>query len=121
MARRGMEFGPGEEVNCLTDLERFKIPTQEGDVEVCYAARLVTDSFILPWRIYVKDYVFSSGDDTYYLPNEKSIEYLQSEGTLPDPIPEYTLTKVDLVSGNFLWIGLGFVLAYIGISSFFDK
>ena len=81
----------------------------------------MTDSFILPWRIYIKDYVFSSDGNSYYILNEGSVKYLQSEGTLPNPIPDYSLTKVDLVSGNFLWIGLGIMFAYAGIRSFFDK
>ena len=116
-----MQFGASEEINCLSGIERFEISTNEGPVEVCYAARLVSDALILPWRVYVKDYVFSPEDGTYYIPNEGSIEYLQSVGTLPNPIPEYSLTKVDLVSGNFLWISIGFLLAYNGIRSFFVK
>ena len=121
MARRGMQFGSAEDLNCLSGIQRFEIETNDGTVEVCYAARVVTDSFILPWRIYIKDYVFSNDGNSYYIPNEGSVKYLQSEGTLPNPIPDYSLTKVDLVSGNFLWIGLGIMFAYAGIRSFFDK
>ncbi len=121
MARRRMQFGAAENLNCLPGIKRFEIPTNDGEVEVCYAARVVTDSFILPWRIYVKDYVFSADVNSYYIPNQRNINYLQAEGTLPTPIPEYSLTKVDLVSGNFLWIGLGFLFAYVGIRSFFEK
>ena len=50
-----------------------------------------------------------------------NINYFQANGELPNTIPEYSLTKVDIVSGNFLWIGLGFLLLYVGISSFFEK
>ena len=121
MARRRMQFGSAEDLNCLPNIEKFVIPTNDGDVEVCYAARVVTDSFILPWRVYVKDYVLSTDGDSYYNASERNIDYLQTEGILPTPIPEYSLTKVDLVSGNFLWIGLGFLLAVVGIRSFFEK
>ena len=116
-----MQFGSAEDLNCLSGIQRFDIETNDGAVDVCYAARVVTDSFILPWRIYVKDYVFSSDGNSYYIPNEGSIKYFQSEGTLPNPIPEYSLTKGDLVSGNFLWIVLGIAFAFTGIRSFFDK
>ena len=121
MGRMRMQFGSSEEINCLSGIERFEIPVKDGSVEVCYAARLVTDALILPWRIYVKDYVFDPGGDTYYTSNQESIEYLQSEGTLPNPIPEYSFTNADLFSGNMLWIFIGFLLAYNGIRSFFVK
>ena len=121
MARRRMQFGAAEDLNCLPGIKRFEISTNDGEVEVCYAARVVTDSFILPWRIYVKDYVFSKNNYVYYIPNKVSVKYLQSEGTLPRLIPEYSLTKFDLFFGNFLWIILGLALAYLGIASFFVK
>ena len=121
MARRSFSFGASEELKCLDGLKRFEIETDSGAVDVCYAARVVTDSIFLPWRIYVKDYVFSKDGDTYYVPSEDNINYFQANGELPNTIPEYSLTKVDIVSGNFLWIGLGFLLLYVGISSFFEK
>ena len=114
-------FGSQEDLNCLAGIKRFEIETNDGAVDVCYAALVSRDSIFLPWRVYVKDYVFYPEGDSYYTPTKNGIKSLQSDGTLPDPLPEYSLTNFDLVFGNFLWIFIGIVLAYTGIASLFEK
>ena len=118
MGRRGMMFGKSEDLNCLEGTERFDLPTQDGAVDVCYSAKVTTDSFILPWRIYVSDYVFATDDDTYYQANDNQIEYLQTTNVLPNPLPEYRIGRADLFFGNLAWVVLVACLIKLGIDYF---
>ena len=121
MARTGLQFGTQESLKCLDGIKPFEIQTTDGSKEVCYAARVATDSIFFPWRTYIKDYVFYPGGDSYFSTTKNTISSLQSEGTLPVPLPIYSISKMELIVGNGLWVFIGIVLAYNGIASLFKN
>ena len=107
-------FGTDETLKCFERIEVFTINTADGVKDVCFAAKIKTDSIILPWRTYVDDYVFNIKDSSsYYDVNRSMIQFQQSEGNLPETLPKYSLTSFDLLWGYSLWI---FILV-VGISA----
>ena len=80
MARFRFQFGKGESLNCLPGIERFDIGTADGTQNVCYAAKVATESVILPWRTYVDDYVFAVDGSNFYNTTRESIRAEQAAG-----------------------------------------
>ncbi len=117
MARRiPLNFGKSEDLKCLEGIENFEIPTADGLTEVCFAAKVATQSFFIPWRVYVGDYVFAinGSESGYYNTNESAINSLQSTEKLPTPLPTYQIQGFELIWGNAAWILVAyFIVAYI--------
>ena len=111
MARIPMWFGKSESLNCLEGIDKFEISAAEGQVEVCYAAKVVNQSIFLPYRVYVDDYVLAKGD-SYYNLKPRSIRYYQSIGDLPNPLPKYSLNGMQILWGNALWIAIILFIIY---------
>ncbi len=117
-------FGKSEELKCLDGIEKFNIDTQEGNTEVCFAAKIVTQNVIAPINIKVDSYVLATENKTYYDLSKDDISYFQMTGELPDPLPKYELSSSELFWGYFgiiifLFIGAG-TLKQI-IETFLDK
>tara|TARA_E500000331_G_C17250187_1_gene710770 strand:- start:1793 stop:2215 length:423 start_codon:yes stop_codon:yes gene_type:complete len=117
LARRiPLNFGKSEDLKCLEGIENFEIPTADGLTEVCFAAKVSTQSFFIPWRVYVDDYVFAidGSESGYYNTNESTINSLQSIEKLPTPLPKYQIQGFELIWGNAAWILVAyFIVAYI--------
>ena len=124
MARRiPLNFGKSEDLKCLEGIENFDIPTADGLTEVCYAAKVATQSFFIPWRVYVDDYVFAidGSESGYYNTNDSVIKSLQSTEKLPTPLPEYKIQGFELIWGNAAWILVAYVVIATLIETIKDK
>ena len=124
MARRiPLNFGKSEDLKCLEGIESFDIPTADGLTEVCYAAKVATQSFFIPWRVYVDDYVFAidGSSSGYYNTNNSLIKSLQSTEKLPTPLPEYKIQGFELIWGNAAWILVAYVVIATLIETIKDK
>ena len=124
MARRiPLNFGKSEDLKCLEGIENFDIPTADGLTEVCYAAKVATQSFFIPWRVYVDDYVFAidGSESGYYNTNDSVIKSLQSTEKLPTPLPEYKIQGFELIWGNAAWILVAYVVIGTLIEIIKDK
>jgi hypothetical protein len=106
-----MWFGTSEELKCLQGIERVEIQTAAGKQDVCYAAKIKKENFILPFTISVDGYVLAVNDKTYYKMNNEQAAYYQTAGRLPTPLPIYSLTPGDILGGTLLWPVIGAVLA----------
>ena len=86
-------FGKSEDLKCLEGIEKFEITAAEGEVEVCYAAKISTQNIILPVGVKVDSYVLASDPivGTFYSLEKEDITYYQIIGNLPDPLPKYEL------------------------------
>ena len=124
MARRiPLNFGKSEDLKCLEGIENFDIPTADGLTEVCYAAKVATQSFFIPWRVYVDDYVFAidGSESGYYNTNDSVIKSLQSTEKLPTPLPEYKIQGFDLIWGNAAWLFVAYVVIATLVETIKDK
>ena len=124
MARRiPLNFGKSEDLKCLEGIENFDIPTADGLTEVCYAAKVATQSFFIPWRVYVDDYVFAidGSESGYYNTNDSVIKSLQSTEKLPTPLPEYKVQGFDLIWGNAAWLFVAYVVIATLVETIKDK
>ena len=108
-----LAFGSDQSLKCIGDISPFTITAAEGKRSVCFAASIKNDFFIVPWRVYVDDYVLKVEDEssTYYTIDRDLIQYHQSQGNLPDTLPRYTLSFPELLWGHSLWILLLLVAA----------
>ena len=123
MARIPVNFGKSETLKCLEDIESFEIPTADGLTEVCYAAKVATESFFIPWRVYVDDYVFATDESAsiYYNTNNSLIKSLQSTEKLPTPLPEYQIQGFELIWGNAVWLLVAYFVIGILVETIKDK
>ena len=117
-------FGKSEQLKCLDGIEKFQIDAQEGNIEVCFAAKIVTQNVFAPINIKVDSYVLAAENDTYYNLSKEDISYLQTSGELPDPLPKYELSSTELFWGSFgiiifLFVGVGTLKKII--ETFLDK
>ncbi len=112
MARIPIWFGKNDTLKCFEGISRFDLSVADGQENVCFASKVTTDSFILPWKTSV-DYVYYDGKGGYYKAEHEDIEYYQSTQQLPDPLPEYSLSAFELAWGNALWIAIGLIIVYV--------
>ena len=109
-------FGTQEDLKCLPEVKEFKIVTSRelGTKEtVCLAAKVRTDSVLLPWRIKVDDYVLAiKGTGKYFDVTREQIRAYQSLGSLPKELPTYKLSLFELGFGHLLWVALGAMVIY---------
>ena len=94
-------FGKSEDLKCIEEVQKFEIQAPEGEIEVCYAAKISTQSLILPVRIKVDSYVLATDSNKFYDLSSQQIKYQQIIGNLPDPLPTYDLTSSDIFWGSF--------------------
>lgn len=118
MARIPMWFGTDEQLKCLPGVERFELQASDGIQNVCYAAKIKKESFILPYRISVDGYVFAIDGDSYFEADPEDIAYFQSTGDLPESLPVHELSTSEQISGGLLWPVLVMVLAFAGLQYF---
>ena len=111
MARIPLWFGKNDTLKCFEGISKFDLPVANGQENVCFASKVTTDSFILPWKTSI-DYVYYDGTSGYYKAKQRDIEYYQSTQQLPDPLPEYSLSAFELAWGNALWIAIGVIIVY---------
>ena len=115
MARFRFQFGKSESLECLPGIERFDIGTADGTQNVCYAAKVATESVILPWRTYVDDYVFAVDGSNFYNTTRDSIRAEQAAGNLPAQLPNYQIEPASMFFGHILWPALMLFAAYCGL------
>lgn len=118
MARIPMWFGTDEQLKCMPGIKRFDLKSADGIQNVCYAAKIKKESFILPYRISVDGYVFAIDGKSYFDADPEDIAYFQSTGDLPESLPVYELTTGEQISGGLLWPVLVVVLALTGLQYF---
>ena len=100
-----MFFGKDENIRCIESIPRFEVTDINGNPQtVCYAAKVTTNSFIVPYRTYVDSYVLGLDDNNYYSLDQEYIEELQSLTLLPSELPSYNLKGGDFI---YFWIILG--------------
>lgn len=130
-------FGKGERIKCLqplnreqveignTGLFRSAVQSPSDPTMLCY--KYTIQYFILGVAVHNDGYVLSSGDDyyNYYPLDETKIRELQKKGVLPDPLPAYSLTWMQLAAGYSLWVLIGLVvlalLSWAGLKMLFGK
>ena len=137
-------FGKGERIKCIQPLNKVKSNEVDNGSffkpvkldpltgtpyippdQLCYKYSI--KYFILGVSIHDDGYVLSNGDDYYtYVPLDQSkIQDLQKDGTLPNPLPTYSLTWMQYAAGYSLWILIALVLfawlAWIGLKAIFNK
>ena len=115
------QFGESEQLNCLPGIKRFNINVGTGESNVCYAAKIKTSTFVLPWRTTVDDYVLAEDASTYYEINKEDIEYYQSIDDLPTSIPLHQMSTPDMLFGHSLWIAILSLIIWKGIGFVWDK
>lgn len=136
-------FGKGERIKCIEPLKRA-IPNTVDNGEIfrpvildstgkpfnpstmlCYKYSI--QYFILGVAIHDDGYVLAKGDDSYeYFPlDETKLRDLQADGTLPNPLPGYSLTWMQYAAGYSLWLLIAIVvlalLGWAGLKMMFGK
>lgn len=114
-------FGDSEQLTCLPGIKRFNINVGTGESNVCYAAKIKTSTFILPWRTSVDNYVLAENASTYYEINKEDIDYYQSIDVMPTNIPLYQISTPELLFGHSLWLALLSLVIWKGIEYMRDK
>ena len=72
MARIPIWFGKNDTLKCFEGISKFDLPVADGQENVCFASKVTTDSFILPWKTSV-DYVYYDGTSGYYKAKQRDI------------------------------------------------
>jgi len=108
-----LHFGADERIHFVQD-----VSLQGPQDEDLYLGRMVvTKSFLLPYVVKDEGFVLGvTGDSHRYfsLPEEATVQAMQSAGLLPNPLPPYELTTLDLVMGNLLWLFVAGFAVYGG-------
>lgn len=108
-----MEFGSSETLTCLEPLE-FTGPSGQ---ELCLAYKLKTMSLVLPVYITDDGYVLKvEGEDQYFPLTPDLIEDMQTEGSLSDPLPSYSITTMEYAVGYSFWLALVVSLLVSGVA-----
>jgi hypothetical protein len=104
---RAMElwFGTGERIREIQ-------PTKDPQYKLCYKVSI----FFFIAGCYVKDdgYVLQmAGEPSRYIAlTPEMIRQLQQDGTLPTPLPPYSLWWLDYLAGYSTWIILGPIIGF---------
>ena len=118
MARIPMWFGTEEQLKCLPGVKRFDLKAADGIQNVCYAAKLKKENFVLPYKISLDSYVFAIDGSSYFEAEPEDIAHFQATGDLPASLPIYKLSTGELLSGSLFWPALVLVLALAGLQYF---
>lgn len=105
-AHAALKFGKSESIRFVAN-----VPLEGPKGEKLFLGRMVAmDSFLLPYTVRDEGYVLGvSGESRRYfrMPEGEQLAALQRAGRLPDPLPTFALTRLDLAFGHALWIFLG--------------
>ena len=120
IARGAMMFGDDDHIHAIRDIE-LKSP----DNQTMQLAHRVTLHFFVA-GIYASDkgYVLieKGKTDQYFELTPDLLKTYQADGTLPIPLPAYSIPVWDYLFGYSLWIIIaGVVLYYIIKDKFFSK
>lgn len=118
MARIPMWFGTEEQLKCLPGIKRFDLRAADGIQNVCYAAKIKKESFVLPYKVSLDGYVFAIDGNSYFDADPEDIAYFQSTEDLPATLPAYELSTGEQLSGGLLWPALALLLTVIGLQYF---
>lgn len=101
-------FGQDDTINCIQDIAA----PGPGGAKLCLGYKYSTHSFGAPAYLTNDGYVLKIvGQDRYIpLPKER-IAALQADGTLPTPLPGYSISPLAYVWGYSLWI----ILLVVGV------
>jgi hypothetical protein len=106
-----LRFGEDRRVHFLQDVS---LKSVEG--EALYLGYLTKTLFVAA-GVYITDggYVLGVNGDTkkyYPMPTGEELARLQKAGSLPDPLPPYSIDFVDYLFGYSLWIVLAGVIGW---------
>jgi hypothetical protein len=99
-----LAFGKGEELTCIQDID----VRGKDDEALCLAHK--TSTFFVGAGVYVSDdgYVLrAKGRDIYYPVTAEELAEMQQEGSLPTPLPPYSISWFEYAFGYSLWIIVG--------------
>jgi hypothetical protein len=99
-------FGPDETLTCIAPV---KLKGGNGEA-LCIGYK--TTKFAIFAPAYLKDdgyvLIVQNNSKNYYpMPQGAELADFQSAGTLPTPLPSYTIPTIEYVFGYLLWIALG--------------
>lgn len=115
-----MHFGKQDTLHWVQELD-FLGPNDE-DLDLAY--RTTTTSFILGVNLTKNGYVLEIRDSDpqqYISLTEELKQKLQDEGDLPDPLPDYYISKTHYMFGYSLWIVIYLFILYGLIKSEFKS
>lgn len=117
---RGAKFGDQDSIRKIQNTE-LKDPLGR-DLYLGY--RITIKYFFAGVNLTDNGYVLAvkgSDDGEYYSLTEEEINELQSQGSLPRPLPKYEISNWDYGFGYSLWIILAATLLYSGVKKLVKK
>jgi hypothetical protein len=109
-----MTFGRDETVRCLQDLP----VVGPGGKAMCLAHKHTVHYFLAPIYLTDEGYVLKvKGADRYHPLSNEEITQMQGDGTLPTPLPKYSLSALDYLGGYFLWIMLAAAILLVRLAN----
>lgn len=112
VAAAKLKFG---EQDKLVSIQEVELTGSEGEA-LNLGYRITTRFFIGGIYLIDQGYVLPTRDSEngdYYSLTEDRIAEMQQEGSLPTPLPVYTISWQDYLLGYSLWIIVGIVLLYV--------
>ena len=108
MAVMAFMYGQDDTINCIQDISA----PGPGGARLCLAYKYSTHSFGAPAYLTNDGYVLKIVGQNRYIPLDKArIAALQADGTLPAPLPSYSISPLAYVWGYSLWI----ILLLVGV------
>ena len=109
-------MGTSEDLKCVKGVSYFKLNNEQGkEINTCYAAMVNTESFLIPYKLYVSKYVIAEvnagkndAGDQYYELDQDWKEELQSLQLLPASLPKYQIGM------DSYWPAIGLGLLFVG-------
>jgi hypothetical protein len=109
-----MTFGWEATLRCLQDLA-MRGP---GGEAVCLAHKFTVRHIVGPVYLTDDGYVIKAVKGSTYHPLEaQEITELQASGTLPNPLPRYSLSAFDYLAGYGLWVILACAIALVTVGA----
>ena len=115
---RKLCFGTDE---TLDTIQKLDIKGPKGE-ELSLARRITRECFVAPYTVADNGFVLSvAGTNSYYPLDAEKIAEMQAQGTLPNPMPDYKLSNVELAFGHLLWIVLGGLVLWWLVSTLIGR
>lgn len=109
-----MLFGQDDTINCI---QNISAPGPGGE-PLCLAYKYSTHSLGAPAYLTNDGYVLKIvGQDRYIPLDQARIASLQADGTLPTPLPHYSISPLAYLWGYSLWI----ILVVVGVLTWFGS
>jgi hypothetical protein len=107
----------------LHEIQQIKLKGPKGE-SLYLGYRTTAMNFFA--GVYLKDQGYILGvrdvaEETYYQLDPKLIKELQSDGSLPKPLPKYEISSFDYFIGYLLWIVLFSAAAFYSIKALIFK